>query len=600
MEYNLLNHKTPEYPEETINLVMENRGYDEQDLEDFLDPKNMNELDNKLNCMQIREFTSFCRTIGHHNRSGHAVLIIVDADADGFTSGAMMYQLLKDNFKGFSEINYFVHSAKSHGITEEVMEHLEERMMDGRTYDLVIVPDAGSNNIEEFKQLRENHIEVLILDHHETDNTFEDFDLSLVNNQLIDSISNHYVGAGMVYLMAKYMEQHSPQVQKGYSDKLLPLFLIGQIGDASDISQPELRYQINKALNEFKEHNEFIHYYATHEMPRVLSFRDLSFTLIPKINAVSRVGTLEERKALFEALASFDHPEKITVTRTVVDKLTKKRPKKEVEVDYYNETAHMLGRVKNRQDALKKKHHKLLMESIDTSYGIAIATSDEMKIASLTGLVANEISKSIGKPTLVLIDNGESDTVFGSGRGFEDVLSDFKQWVNDSELANFAEGHANAFGTEIKRENLSKLLEHSNGLERMDGVKDVDIHFTNAYEVQKHLIALHKYTNVFGGELKEPTLLIDVTVPKASIKRRGTVISFWIYGVTYTIFKQNEEVFDKMMNIEGDEIFCQIIGFGSVGEFNGQSRPEVVVSDFNYEEKETLGFGEDTELEDLF
>ena len=47
---------------------------------------------------------------------------------------------------------------------------------------LVIIPDAGSNDYEQHKALKEKGIDVLIIDHHEADKISED--ACIINNQL--------------------------------------------------------------------------------------------------------------------------------------------------------------------------------------------------------------------------------------------------------------------------------------------------------------------------------------------------------------------------------------------------------------------------------
>ena len=68
-------------------------------------------------------------------------MIIVDCDDDGFTSASMFYRFLKKHYPTM-DIDYFIHSEKQHGFTDtELMDWLTE----GLHYDLIIVPDGGTN-----------------------------------------------------------------------------------------------------------------------------------------------------------------------------------------------------------------------------------------------------------------------------------------------------------------------------------------------------------------------------------------------------------------------------------------------------------------------
>jgi len=62
---------------------------------------------------------------------------------------------------------------------------------------LVIVPDAGSNDIAEHKKLRDRGIEVLVLDHHELESA--NSIACIVNNQLGDYPNKSLSGAGVVF-----------------------------------------------------------------------------------------------------------------------------------------------------------------------------------------------------------------------------------------------------------------------------------------------------------------------------------------------------------------------------------------------------------------
>ena len=88
---------------------------------------------------------------------GTPVFIQVDADTDGFTSAAIIYNYIKRRFP-YLEVHYALHHGKEHGIVPEVIPE---------NCGLVIIPDAGSNDIEQQKELLRAGKKIIILDHHE-------------------------------------------------------------------------------------------------------------------------------------------------------------------------------------------------------------------------------------------------------------------------------------------------------------------------------------------------------------------------------------------------------------------------------------------------
>ena len=78
------------------------------------------------------------------------LLILVDSDTDGFCSAAEMYLGIK-SINPDANVKYLIHNTKAHGLTPEIMEQVMEI-----NPDLLIIPDAGSNDYEQHKILLDN------------------------------------------------------------------------------------------------------------------------------------------------------------------------------------------------------------------------------------------------------------------------------------------------------------------------------------------------------------------------------------------------------------------------------------------------------------
>ena len=78
------------------------------------------------------------------------ILLIVDSDNDGFTSSAIIYQYIK-KLNPHINIEYRLHEGKQHGLED----HIDWILEHSNKIDLVIVPDAGSNDYNYIEQLKE-------------------------------------------------------------------------------------------------------------------------------------------------------------------------------------------------------------------------------------------------------------------------------------------------------------------------------------------------------------------------------------------------------------------------------------------------------------
>lgn len=90
---------------------------------------------------------------------------MIDSDADGFTSAAILINYLNILFPGLTQnnISYGCHEGKAHGLSDIIDWVLKQ------DYKLIICPDSSSNDYEEHKRCYENGIDVLVIDHHEAD-----------------------------------------------------------------------------------------------------------------------------------------------------------------------------------------------------------------------------------------------------------------------------------------------------------------------------------------------------------------------------------------------------------------------------------------------
>ena len=97
-----------------------------------------------------------------HIAANNQVYVQIDEDCDGYTSAAVLLNYLNLVFPHFTQnnITYRTHDHKAHGIDMDAIP---------KDTKLVIIPDAGSNEFDKHEKLAAAGMQILILDHHNTD-----------------------------------------------------------------------------------------------------------------------------------------------------------------------------------------------------------------------------------------------------------------------------------------------------------------------------------------------------------------------------------------------------------------------------------------------
>src|SRR5690606_14986810 len=108
----------------------------------------------------LKNMSKAVEVFDSHMKRNSKVVVIQDSDADGWTSCCAMVGYARKQFPKLA-IEYLIHDKRVNGLTETMMKQIYELEVS-----LVIVPDAGSNDQSQIKELNEKGIDVIVLDHH--------------------------------------------------------------------------------------------------------------------------------------------------------------------------------------------------------------------------------------------------------------------------------------------------------------------------------------------------------------------------------------------------------------------------------------------------
>lgn len=573
MKIRLINERNPKYT--PTEQVLVNRGIPYEDIEHFLnltddDIESFNDLDN------IEEAVNM---MFHHLEKNSRILIQVDSDVDGFTSAALLYNYLRANYPE-SRIEYQVHDQKRHGL--DMVDSIYQNK-----YDLVIVPDAGSNEYEKHKELKDLNIDCLVLDHH--DAPYESEFALVVNNQLSERYENKDLsGVGIVWQLCRAMDHFSIEESNRPADSYLDLVAVGLVADMMDVRSFETRRLIDKGLEiinnpHAKGKNTFLTEIVekqSYSLGPEVTPTGIAFYIAPLINAVVRVGTHEERISTFECFLDEIANEPLPST-----KRGSKPGDTEIRVE---QGVRVAGNIRNRQKREQDRGAETFGQHIDQEYldnnSFIVLDTGGTVVKDLNGLIANQMQSKYKRPSLVISEvNG---FIEGSGRGYEsNVMKDFKGYINDSGLAEFAEGHPNAFGVRFTQENFKKFIEFSNkDLDYGDAHKEYDVDFIIDYEDldSDMILEIAKLEKFWGTGLKEPFIMfknVNIDGTKKSLMK-GNTLKLMAKDIPCIKFRAPEGVFEELAPNEYTDSIVDIVGKPNLNVFNGQTSGQIFIEDY--------------------
>ena len=512
-----------------------------------------------------------------HINNNDKILIQIDSDCDGYTSAAALINYLHKICPAFVEnnISYRVHEGKQHGILLDSI---------GNDIKLVIAPDSSSNDYEEHKQLKEHGIDVLVIDHHEADKVSQY--ACIINNQLCNYPTKSLSGVGMVYKFCSYLDK---LMNVTYADDLLDLVALGLIADMMDLRDYETKRLIDKGLNHII--NPFIRTMINRDafhFSNGITPIDVAFYIAPLVNAVTRVGTQEEKLVLFESMLDFKGYELIPSTKRGCSGSAEPRGE---------QACRNCTNIKNRQtrtrDATLETIEDLITANNLLENKLLVIQLDNISAdRNLTGLIANQLMSKYQRPVLILnkvFHNDGTITWEGSGRGYDkSSLKDFRQFCQDTGLVMYAEGHPNAFGCGITDDKIQLFITITNEvLKNVQFIPSytVDFIYHNVDVKPEDITDIATLKNLWGQGIEEALIALeDVPVTAENLnlmaKDKNPTLKITLPNkISIIKFKSSEEEFEKLYTEHG-KVSINIIGRCSVNEWNGIITPQILVEDY--------------------
>ena len=168
-------------------------------------------------------------------------------------------------------------------------------------------------------------------------------------------------------------------------------------------------------------------------------------------------------------------------------------------------------------------------------------------------------------------------------------LEDFRQFMRDCDLVNFAEGHESAFGTQIANENIDKFIEYSNKALQdyeFSPVDRVDFIINANQLTSEFILDIGKLHYIWGQEISEPLIAIEhivITNDNLSVigKKEDTIKIMLPNGISLMKFGSTEDEIEALTpDTSTGCVIINILGVCNINNYNDQEYPQIIINEY--------------------
>ena len=595
MKYKLINDINKDYS--AIEQVLVNRGIPHSDIFHYLNTTDADILEPEDLGIELldRAATMLSECIGSNSKA----VIIVDCDCDGFTSAAVLINYLHTLFPQWTEenVSWILHEGKQHG--------LADCYEAAAAADLIIVPDAGTNDWVEHNILAEHGKKIIILDHHEAEIDITQSPAVIINNQTCSYANKQLSGVGVTWQFCRYLDKI---LDKHIAHHFIDLVALGLTADMMSLKSTETKHLILKGLKGENIRNPFIWHMAEKNrfsLGERITPMGAAFYIAPFVNAMVRSGTQEEKELLFQSMLTFKANQEI---------LSNKRGHKAGEMEKLVEQAvRTATNVKNRQTRAQDAGMATLEKMIESKnlldHKVLLFLLEPNQVESeIRGLIANKLMAKYQRPCCILtrIDSGVKhsvvtedgmeiittcagdDTYSGSARGCDKTgIRDFKDLCAEAPGVSFVAGHQGAFGLGIAADQILDFLEYTD--KALEDTSDepvyyVDYIYSGTSVTPDHILNIAQWDDLWGKDLDEPYLAIEklkVTADMVTVysKKNLTLKITLPNKVSLMLFDAPQDLCVKLQNDNPGYIEINVVGRANRNEWNGYVTPQLFIED---------------------
>lgn len=485
--------------------------------------------------------------------------ILVDSDADGFMSSYIIYHFIAVGL-GYDRVKVFFHKLKAHGLHPNEDENLVQDVLDAGV-GFMIVPDAGTGDVEESKILYEHDVPLLVLDHHPLN--CEGTKAIIINHHFGQGLNTALSGTGVTQkFVLSYAETY--HVESALPDsKYQDAVAVSIVSDVCDFRPVENRAYLMNGLKLFKQGkaNPLLQLMADTLNRRGNTPIGMAFGMIPPINALCRDTDIQAKKDFFMGLVGFKPAdEALSVARKA----------------HRNQSKLVEKIVADSNDSMIPGHK-------------ALVGFTERDYKGYIGLAANKFCGQTSKPTILLREKN-STTWSGSLRSPIPLAT----LINQSRLAN-CQGHEEACGIEVKKSRLDKLIDW---LDKLDIEAEPPVQVVAKISPDLINLSLCRTCDMYkeiwganiGNHILEPKFYMEFNLTDQDILvcgKQANTLKISYKNVVMWAFRCSHEVIETVQN--GGCFVIKLIGTLGVGNWNNEDYPEVKIDKFILAEDNSIG-----------
>lgn len=362
---------------------------------------------------------------------GEALVIFGDYDVDGVTSAALLFEILTAH--GWKVDFYLPHRLdEGYGLSQDGVENCLRKF----PAKLLLAVDCGSTAVSTISWLKEQGIDVIVLDHHQVSDPLPPA-IALVNPQLAPANPPQkfleLCSAGLAFKLAHAIIKRGREL--GWTEAhdfdirpLLDLVALGTIADLVPLTgENRILTKIGlEYLNESKRAG-IVALKSVAQINSDIGCYEVGFQLAPRLNAA---GRLENAEGALQLLLSQDAAE----ARAIAESLdSRNRERQEIERSI---SAEVIGAIRAK---------------FNSETDLVIVEGQLLWHIGVVGIVASRVLHEFYRPTFII--GGEGNSWRGSGRSIEgfDLAAALREC--DDLLVKHG-GHAMAAGLTIEPKNL--------------------------------------------------------------------------------------------------------------------------------------------------
>lgn len=528
------------------------------------------------------------------------ILVIVDADADGFCSSALFINYLFDLFPAWARqcVQWFIHSGKQHGLSDV---NVDQVAADG--FAQVWCPDASSGDYEYHLAFVEKGIDIIALDHHEA--PIVSPNAVIINNQLSDYPNKSLCGAGITWQFCRYLDS---LMSTHYAENYIDLVSLALISDMMSLREFETKHLIFKGLRAENIHNPLLAAMIEkqeYSISKKSIPNGVAWYITPFINAIVRSGEAVEKELVFKSFLKF-----YAFDTVLSDKRGHKPGATEQLV---TQALRVMDRVKRRQtsaqdSAMEELELMIKQQSLLEHKALLFLLKPGQVDRNVAGLIANKLMGKYQRPCAILTQReqlveGASasriEVVYeGSARGCDAKgVIEFKDICKNTGMTEYCSGHQGAFGLGLREENVEPfLLSLDRALSNMpeEQLYYVDYIYQGNNVNEEQLLSISSLSDLYGKDITEALIAIEglkvnrnmVTVYK---KKNNTLKITLPNKVALIQFDAPDALCKTLQETKG-WIKIDLVGKVSLNNYQGNISAQVLIEDYEVTEESQFDF----------